>query len=59
MPAIQSGNSVPKQVKYDQKSGVVSTGDYVTMHGGLPSKKSVEAIDKENTPKKVPSAVGK
>lgn len=48
-----------KTAKYDQKSGVVSVTDYVSMHGGLPPKKSVEAIEKENTPKKVPTAVGK
>lgn len=54
-----ANNQPPKNVKYDQKSGVVSVTEYVTQHGGLPSKKSVESIDKENTPKKVPTAIGK
>ena len=49
----------PEKVKYDQKSGVVSVTEYVTAHGGLPGKKSVESIDKENTPKSCPTAIGK
>ena len=57
MPA--ANNSTPKDVKYDQKSGVVSVTDYVSMHGGLPTKKSVDAIEKENQPKKSPNAIGK
>ena len=57
MPA--ANNSTPKDVKYDQKSGVVSVTDYVSMHGGLPTKKSVDAIEKENQPKKSPTAIGK
>ena len=48
-----------KVAKYDQKSGVVSTKEYVAMHGGVPSKKSVEQIEKENTPKTNPKALGK
>ena len=35
-----------KTAKYDQKSGVNSVTDYVSMHGGLPEKKSVEQIEK-------------
>jgi hypothetical protein len=48
-----------KTAKYDQKSGVNSVTDYVAMHGGLPEKKSVEQIEKINTPKTYPKAVGK
>jgi hypothetical protein len=48
-----------KTAKYDQKSGVNSVTDYVTMHGGLPDKKTVEQIEKINTPKTDPKAVGK
>ena len=44
---------------YDQKSGTVSVTDYVKIQGGLPDKKSVDAIDKENMPKTCPSAIGK
>jgi len=47
------------KAKYDQKSGTVSVTEYVKIHGGVPEKKSVEAIDKENTPKKYADAVGK
>jgi hypothetical protein len=48
-----------KTAKYDQKSGVNSVTDYVSMHGGLPDKKTVEQIEKINTPKTNPKAVGK
>jgi hypothetical protein len=48
-----------KGAKYDQKSGVVSNKEYLTMHGGVPPKKSVEQIEKENTPKNNPNALGK
>jgi hypothetical protein len=48
-----------KTAKYDQKSGVNSVTDYVSMHGGLPDKKTVEQIEKINTPKTNPKSVGK
>jgi hypothetical protein len=48
-----------KTAKYDQKSGVNSVTEYVSMHGGLPDKKSVEQIEKVNTPKTNPKALGK
>lgn len=48
-----------KTAKYDQKSGVNSVTDYVSMHGGLPEKKSVEQIEKVNTPKTNSKAIGK
>jgi hypothetical protein len=48
-----------KTAKYDQKSGVNSVTDYVAMHGGLPDKKTVEQIEKVNTPKTDPKAIGK
>lgn len=49
-----------KKANYDQKSGVTSVGsEYTAMHGGMPPKKSVEQIDKVNTPKSNPKAVGK
>lgn len=48
-----------KKVKWDQKSGTDFKGEYLTMNGGLPPKKSVEAIDKANTPKKAPNSTGK
>ena len=54
-----ANNSTPKTVKYDQKSGVDSVKEYVSMLGGVPGKKSVEAIEKENTPKRNPVAIGK
>jgi len=41
------------------KSGTTSTGDYVTLHGGVPAKKNVDAIDKANTPKKSPTGIGR
>lgn len=48
-----------KKVSYDQKSGTDFKGEYLKLHGGLPPKKSVEQIDKVNTPKKAPSSCGK
>jgi hypothetical protein len=49
-----------KKAKYDQKSGVTSTGgEYTKMHGGLPTRKSVEEIEKVNSPRKNPNAIGK
>lgn len=44
-----------KKVKYDQKSGV-DFKDLPALHGGMPPKKSVEQIEKVNTPKKAPKA---
>lgn len=44
------------KVKYSNKSGV----DFKKMPalcGGMPPKKGVEAIEKENTPKKAPNSV--
>jgi hypothetical protein len=46
--------------KYDQDSGQVSNRGYAEgALGGIPSKKDVDAIDRENTPKTNPKAVGK
>lgn len=52
-------SSKAPQANYDQKSGLVSVTDYMKVLGGLPDKKSINEIDKENTPKTCPSAVGK
>lgn len=47
-----------KKVKWDQKSGV-DFKEVPSMLGGMPGKKSVEQIEKVNTPKSAPKAVGK
>jgi len=46
------------KVKWDNKSGV-DFKEVPALCGGMPSKKSVEAIDKANMPKSAPKAVGK
>lgn len=51
-------SSKSKVAEYDIKSGTDSKTAYVKALGGLPEKKSVEAIDKENTPKRYANAVG-
>lgn len=33
-------------------------GSYAKLHGGVPEKKSIEAINQENTPKKAPQSAG-
>lgn len=42
------------------KSSVKSGSDFAKqpeIHGGMPAKKSVEAVDKENMPKTAPGSV--
>ena len=48
------------KAKSEVKSGsdVIKSGTYVTQHGGMPPKKNVEAINKENTPKSCKGSTG-
>ena len=45
-------NVKPTYPKSSVKSGMVNEKYVETVLGGIPAKKSVEAIEKENTPKK-------
>lgn len=54
-----SDSSKPaRKPSYDMKSGTKSTGDYVAVNGGMPPKKDLDAINRENEPKSAPEAVG-
>lgn len=46
----------PPKAKSDNKSGVTNK-DYVSQLGGNPPKKSVEEIERVNTPKNAPGSV--
>lgn len=46
------------KVKYSNKSGV-DFKELPALNGGMPPKKSVEAINSENTPKSAPKSVRK
>jgi hypothetical protein len=46
----------PQKAKSDNKSGVTNKA-YLEQNGGLPPKKSVEEIEKVNTPKNAPGSV--
>ena len=48
------------KAKSSVKSGCDAiAGDYLRIQGGLPPKKGVDQIDKENTPKKAPNSSGR
>ena len=46
----------PPKAKSDNKSGVPAK-EYASQHGAQPPKKSVEEIEKVNTPKSAPGSV--
>jgi hypothetical protein len=52
-------NVKPTFAKSDVKSGLENEKYAETVLDGIPSKKSVEQIESENTPKKAPGSVRK
>ncbi len=52
-------NVKPTFAKSDVKSGLENERYAETVLDGIPSKKSVEQIESENTPKKAPGSVRK
>jgi len=54
-----ANNIAPTYAKADVKSGLENEKYAETVLDGIPSKKSVEAIESENTPKRTPNSVRK
>ena len=54
-----ANNIAPTYAKADVKSGLENEKYAETVLDGIPSKKSVEAIESENTPKRAPGSVRK
>jgi len=52
---MSKGQSIGKKATSSVKSGVLHTSN--ERFGGMPGKKSVEQIEKVNTPKKAPGSV--
>lgn len=52
-------NVKPTYAKSDVKSGLENDRYAETVLDGIPAKKSVEAIESENTPKRAPNSIRK